>query len=42
MLDPDPESMNPDPEHWFWDFGFKHNNMAADQQQKLQMEFISG
>ncbi len=36
----DPESMNLDP--GFWDFGFKHNNMAADQQQKLQMEFLSG
>ncbi len=40
MLDPDPESMNPDPKDCLWDFGFKPNNVAADQQQKLEIEYI--
>jgi hypothetical protein len=29
MLDPDPDSMNPDPEHWFTDLQFSLDNQLA-------------
>jgi hypothetical protein len=29
MLDPEPDSMNPDPEHWFTDLQFSLDNQLA-------------